>query len=110
MEVAEIVARYAKGDSLKRIAVQADVCYTVIRRVLITEGVPLRDCPKADAIHAMLDRGMTIQEIAEKLKINRKTVESYTPYSKGSYSIGEKSINAQRIRKSRERSIRSKLG
>lgn len=103
MDVTEIVARYARGDSLKCIAVQANVCYTVIRRVLITEGVPLRDCPKADAIHAMLDKGMTTQEIAEKLKINRKTVESYTPYSKGSYSIGKKSINAQRIKQSRER-------
>lgn len=103
MDVAEIVSRYKSGDSLKDIARRANVCYTVIRRVLITDGVPLRDCPQADAIHAMLNKGMTSQEIAVQLGINHKTVESYTPYSKGSYSIGEKSINAQRIKQSRAR-------
>lgn len=103
MEVAEIVARYAKGDSIKCIAVQADVCYTVIRRVLITEGVPLRNCPQADAIHAMLAKGMTVQEIAATLGINRKTVDSYTPYTKCSYAIGVKSLNARRIKRCRER-------
>lgn len=102
MDRQEIIARYARGDSLKSIAADANVCYTVIRRVLITEGVPLRDCPQADAIHAMLAKGMGHHDIAAALGITSKTVDSYTPYKKCSYSVGEKSINAQRIKKCRE--------
>lgn len=103
MDRHEIIARYTRGDSLKSIAADADVCYSVIRRILITEGVPLRDCPQAYAIHAMLAKGMTTQEIAINLGINRKTVDSYTPYTKCSYAVGDKSINAQRIKQCRDR-------
>ena len=99
----EILARYAKGDNLKSIAAQAGVCYTVVRMVLITEGVPLRDCHRAVAIHAMLDKGMTTQEIADALGVKKDTIDSYTPYTKCSYSIGDKSDNALRIKQCRTR-------
>lgn len=98
MDVTEIVSKYVSGGSLKGIAAQAGVCYSVIRRILITEGVELRDCPQADTIHAMLANGVSVQEISVALGINRKTVESYMPYTKCSYSIGDKSANALRIR------------
>lgn len=106
MDISDIVLRYTDGDSINSIASRANVCYSVVRRILITEGVPLRDCPQADIIIAMHDNGMDVKEIASALNLKVKTVMAYMPYTKGSYSVGSKSLNAQRIAACRSRKVK----
>lgn len=103
MEVNEIVSRYLRGESLKSMHRESGICTATLRRILITEGVSLRyGSEKADRIQA-LSQHHTVDEIAVILGIKPKTVAAYLPYTKGSYSIGEKSSNADRIALCRKR-------
>lgn len=103
MDANEIVSRYRRGESLKSMHRESGICTATLRRILITEGVPLRDVSdRADRIKT-LGQHHTVDEIAVILGIKTKTVATYLPYTKGSYSVGEKSINAQRIALCRKR-------
>lgn len=57
---------------------QTDISEQTVRRVLIEAG----DSP---------------QQIAEALHISVKTVNAYSPYTRGSYRFGEKSENAEKL-------------
>lgn len=106
MDTNEIVSRYRRGESLKSMHRESGICTATLRRILITEGVPLRNgAEQVERIKA-LSQHHTVDEIAAILGMKSKTVAAYLPYTKGSYSIGEKSINAQRIALCRKRKSR----
>lgn len=54
-----------------------------------------------EKIADLREEGYTIAKIAEILKLTRGWVITNTPYTKGSYVIGEKSENALKIQKCR---------
>lgn len=103
MEREEIVHRYNQGESLKSIAREAEVCYTVIRRVLITAGIPLRECPRSQSIIDMLAKGSSIEDVAAAHRITPRTVKGYLPYTKCAYAVDPQSENAKRIERCRNR-------
>lgn len=107
MEREEIIHRYNQGQSLKSIAKEADVCYTVIRRVLISAGIPLRECPRSQSIIDMLDKGCSVDDVAAAHHITPRTVKDYLPYTKCAYAVDPQSENAKRIEKCRERKMSS---
>lgn len=101
MEREEIIRRYEQGQSIKSIAREAEVCYTVVRRVLITAGIPLRDCPRSQGIMTMLSKGYSVEEVAEAYHVTPRTVRDYLPYTKCAYAVDPQSANAKRIEKCR---------
>lgn len=110
MDANEIVSRYRRGESLKSMHRESGICTATLRRILITEGVPLRDgAEKVERIQSMAQHH-TVDEIAVILGIKLKTIAAYLPYTKGSYSIGEKSINAERIALCRKRKQNKSTG
>lgn len=104
VENTDIVSWYTNGKSIRSIATRAEVSTSVVRRILISEGVELRDCPRAQEILRALKSGASVEEVAKHFGILPKTVREYVPYTKGSYSVGEKSANAICIQRHRERS------
>ena len=98
----EIVATYRSTRSIRETARKHGVCTQTVRRIVITRGVALGEGTLASRIIAMLET-MPPEEVAAKIGRTVKTVKAYTPYSKGSYAVGAKSINAERIAKSRQR-------
>lgn len=103
MDRDEIIHRYEQGQSIKSIAAQAEVCYTVIRRVLITAGIPLRDCPRSQSIIDMLAKGCSVEAVAAAHHVTPRTVKDYLPYTKCAYAVDPQSENAKRIERCRSR-------
>lgn len=109
MDISRIVARYLAGDSLRALSRDCGVCTATLRRILITEGVALRDgAAQAERIR-ILAQDHSVEEIASMLCLKPSTVSVYLPYTKGSYSIGDKTANAKRIARYRERKGRRHL-
>lgn len=102
----QILRMYDQGESLQRISRTTGICKATVRRILITHGVELRDCPRAAAIAVMQLRGLTVEQIAEALGISAKTVRAYLPYTRGTYINSDKTTNAQRIAACRARKIK----
>ena len=75
-------------------------------KVLITAGVYSTDISViVSNKHA---EGETVAEIQKELGVSRSTVQSYLPYQKGVYNATEISLNAERIRRYRERQRKQK--
>ena len=72
-----------------------------IRRILIDAGIA--PSKRVGEAMRMYENGMTVQQVAKELGISEKKAATLKPYTRGSYSIGEKSVNALRIRKCREK-------
>lgn len=99
MTANEILSLYEELQSVKATARKAECSPQVVRRLLITHGIyPTERCKE---IARMLTLNYTVDEIATTLKITPKAVGNHLPYTKGSYTVGTKSENAQRIAKCR---------
>lgn len=95
----EIIKTYEATSSMKATAKICGIREQVVRRVLITAGTYAS--PLSEKIADLREEGYTIAEIAEILKLTKGWVITNTPYTKGSYVIGEKTENALKIQKSR---------
>ena len=58
---------------------------------------------RAEDICRLCEKGLSPDQIAERLKITRNAVMAYLPYNRGYQLGGNKSANALRIRACRER-------
>ncbi|MDK6688344.1 hypothetical protein QP246_02580 [Aerococcus urinae] len=96
-----IVKTYQETGSLRETAEVVGVGWQKVRKILITAEVyGSRD---AEDIKALYQDGFSEQEIADLLGLSISTVNSYLPYSKGEYNSDDPTINALRIRKSRNK-------
>lgn len=96
-----IINAYKAKKSIKDIAREIGVSVTKVRRVLITEGLwSSRSSQQVGELHA---QGLSTQEIATRLGVTDKAVESYLPYSKGAYGDSNRSDSAIRSEAYRER-------
>lgn len=102
----EIVKYYKKCDSLKETSAAFGMGWQKVRKILITEGVYTSE--KAEKVKEMHDSGANIEEIAEKLKISKSTVNSYLPYEKTVYNKENPSKNALKIRAWRKKNYPGK--
>lgn len=96
----DIITEYETCRSITQVAKKLGVSEERVRRTLITEG--LWTSRSAEPIIRLFQEGKSVPEIAEKLMISEKTVQSYVPYSRGMYG-GVKSDTAERSGDYRER-------
>lgn len=101
MTVQEVLNTYKKIGSIKATAKELEIDYQLVRRILVTYGVYTSQIILK--IGDLRNSGKTIDEIAQELHIGRKWVICNLPYTKGSYRIGEKTVNAQKIAEYRKR-------
>ena len=89
------------NTSLRQIADEFDFTHLKARKLLITAGVYHTDI--SDEVNRLKEAGKTVPQIMEITGLSRASVHSYLPYTKTVYNADELSLNAERIRKYRER-------
>lgn len=100
--VQEIIETYNKTDSLKETAALCGVNWQKVRKILITAGKYEND--ESRTIAELYKSGLAVDEIASRLGLTAKAVNSYLPYTKGQYNSDSPSENAIAIRRYREKS------
>lgn len=101
MTTEDVVAEYQKRNSIKETARRLDVSHGVVRKCLITHG--LLETPLTQEIAGLIKAGATQKEITELLGISSSWVNINTPYERGIMITPSQTVNAERIRKCRER-------
>ncbi len=96
-----IIKVYLQTASVKETAGRLKTYPIKVRRVLITEG--LWSSRTSEAIGTLWNQGMTVSEIAEKLCLSEKNIQSYLPYTRGQYGGENRSDTAVRSGIYRER-------
>lgn len=96
-----IIKVYLQTASVKETAGHLKIYPIKVRRVLITEG--LWSSRTSEAIGTLWNQGMTVSEIAEKLCLSEKNIQSYLPYTRGQYGGENRSDTAVRSGIYRER-------
>lgn len=95
--VQAVLRLWEQDSSQREIAKRVGISEPKVRRILITAGYISTD----EA--AMYQDGKTIDEIATLTGKTRNAVLGRLPYDKGMYGAEYPTVNALRIRKSRER-------
>lgn len=90
-----------RGKSLRAISQELDISISKVIKVLITAGVYSTNI--SVAVGDRYAVGKSVAEIQKELGVSRSTVQSYLPYQKGVYNAKEISLNAERIKRYRER-------
>ena len=72
-----------------------------IRKILVTGGYYNTEMYRQ--VMALREQGMDAEEIAKKLGKKKGTVQSYLPYEKVIYMLEERSVNAERVRRFKEK-------
>lgn len=97
----QIIDTYQDCMSIKATARRLSISESTVRRHLVIAGHYTND--RKEEIDQLMGEGFSVPEIAAKLHVVKNTVRTYLPYTKGSYIGPEKSENAMRIRKCREK-------
>lgn len=83
-----IITTYHSCGSIRTTAGLIHISQQAARRVLITFGA--YSSPEVTAVAELKDMGLSLEQIAEKLNVTRKTVISNSPYIRGSYATGHR--------------------
>lgn len=78
----------SRPTSIRTTAGLMHVSQQTARRVLITFGA--YSSPEVTAVAELKDMGLSLEQIADKLHVTRKTVISNSPYTRGSYATGHR--------------------
>lgn len=97
----KIIETYKKTGSIIKTAELLGSNTIKVRRVLITEG--LWSSSTSQSIGELYQQGLSTEQIAKKLVMSAKNVQSYLPYTKGVYGMGEKSDDSVRSKEYRDR-------
>lgn len=103
MTTEDVVAEYQKWNSIKETARRLDVDHGVVRKCLITHG--LLETPLTQTVAELIEAGVPQNEIAEHLGISTTWVNINAPYERGIMITQSQTVNAQRIRKCREKKL-----
>lgn len=95
-----IITAYDALGSLNATAKSCGVSVKTVYKVLCSAGVYPSE--QAERVNR-LAKTLSVEEIANRLNITPKTVNSYLPYTRGTYLTDDKTINAQRIAACRAR-------
>ena len=106
MTTEDVVAEYQKWNSIKETARRLDVSHGVVRKCLITHG--LFETPLTQEVAELVEAGVPQNEIAEQLGISYSWVNANLPYERGITITPSQTVNAQRIRKCREKKNKNK--
>ncbi len=72
-----------------------------VRKILITGGC--YDTEIYREIKKMRERGLTVEEIGRQIKKKPITVRSYLPYERVIYNLEERSVNADKLQRFKQR-------
>ena len=91
----EIKEVFLRTHSIDETVEETGINEYKVRRALITLG--LWESRRSSEIVALKDQGLTTEEIADKLCLSVKGVESYLPYTRGAYleTITQNSIDSK---------------
>lgn len=84
------------SKQLQRIAL---IRSSATRKTLVTARE--YDSPRKREIDLLRKQGMFVQQIAERLGVSVKAIDSYMPYKRGTYIIPAGSKNAEKLRECR---------
>ena len=87
--------------TINETAEKFDVTPAKIRKILVTGGCYNTELYRQ--IKELRKQGMDAEEIAKKLRKTKGTIQSYLPYEKVIYMLEERSVNADRVRRFKER-------
>lgn len=96
-----ICSNYKIGVSVRALAKQFNLSPMKVRKILITGGVYETDT--SIEINELWKDGKTVKEIAELLEMTTANVNSYLPYERIVYNMGERSVEADRQQRYRDR-------
>lgn len=95
----DILRTYEMKQSVRATAAALGVCHAVVRKALISSGIPCTE--RSKEINDMISYGKTVPEISKELHVSEKAVRQYLPYTKGSYRLTTPTENALIIRRCR---------
>lgn len=96
-----VLSTYNRRKSIKATARELGISEGVVRKYLVGAGVV--ETAMARRIAELRAAGMPLKDIAELLGVSSSSVSVNTPYQKGSYLTENKTYNAVRIKRCRER-------
>lgn len=99
--VRKVIDSYTNNNSIIETAKENGISTVKVRKILITEG--LWESDTSLKIGELSEKGMTTEEIADKLYMSVKNVQAYMPYERGIYGGEEVSKEAIRAEKYRNR-------
>lgn len=97
----EIVAEYEHTSSINKTARNLGISNMKVRKALITAGVYSNET--SEEVERYLKSGKTIDKIAVLLGITVSAVYGYVPYNVTAYNLPDRSVNADREARYRER-------
>ena len=98
----EVVKKYNKGSvSLRSVAKSTGFSMTKVRKILITAGEYSTET--SSAVGAAYKDGLSVGEIARTLGMSESNVYLYLPYQTILYGLDERSVDADRQARYRER-------
>ena len=96
-----VTESYAETGELKLTSEEFDMSALKIRKLLITAGAYSSDI--SDEVNELYKMGKSLEEIQSITGLGKSSINGYLPYTKTIYKPEEVSLNADRIRKYRER-------
>ena len=104
MDQDKIISTWEALGTIKGTARACQVSPKTVLKVLSTHGIAATE--QAEQVQAMAEH-MSVEEIAAQLKISTRTVQTYLPYTRGTYLSDEKSPNALKLKAWRENKAQS---
>lgn len=101
MRFDDVSSFYRANDSLRQTAMHFGISEGKCRKILITTG-DYRS-PRTDEILRLVDAGLSLEDISRELSIGISAINAHLPYSKGEYNVDQPTVNAQRIRRHRDK-------
>lgn len=87
--------------SLRAISKKFKISTMKARKMLITAGI--YSIAQSRLVQELHSQGLSQEEISERTGLSRASITSYLPYSKRVYNMKEKSVNADRVERWRNR-------
>ncbi len=97
----EVVNAYRRTGSVGKAAKDMDISFMKARKALITAGA--YTCETYEEVERLRQEGKSIEEIAVLLMMSPASVSSYLPYRKIIYGLEERSVDADLMRRYRDR-------
>ena len=106
MIIDDVIAEYKQRESIKETARRLEISEGVVRKCLV--GCGIIDTPLTRRIAEFQSQGVTQADIAQAIGVSVSCVNANTPYDRGMMIEPSQTVNAQRIRKCREKKAKSK--